>query len=1281
MSSPFLLIPRTTTAIIIHHTHSPRLYFSRFPKSIFPPPSHHTTTSTRIIKQFQQQRSLSTTQPSNQQNQQQQNHPPINTPTNNTLMLIPVALSACAGIAVLGYLYFDNPNNNTTTNKNKSNHHFNNDPAIIRRTLSGINADVDPSSSSPNQSQSSTNTTTTTTNQQRIRKLKTISDKSSASSAVTFIQSVGEKVTPSELRHRYEYRLQPSIPGGRRKHLQVIGKGAYGRVVSAISKESGRDVAMKVVSSSAMTAESLLKEVEVLRRVRGHDNIIHLLEVFECEDEWYLVTELCEGGDLLDRLISCGPYDELTAARVFVKTASALNHVHLSGYAHGDVKPENIAFVSKGNTRNDPNADDVRLIDFGSTKDLHTSLKTGEFSLTLSSSPTVKSAYFTSQNQPRMGTVAYWSPEQVKAGGAHLKPDERTDEHRRMVLKGDPRKCDAWALGVVLYVMLFGCHPFDLKGEGNELRIAQNILKGEVRFDVHGDRVVLSKEAVDIMSRLLDPNPETRMTINEVAQHPWIQQFILQSTTTNNTTLTNNKIIEQRRPSDTINHAEYQHKKLERLPTSWKRSGFMPNTTPCDSIVNTLPTQDIKTYERLKPFQSLDTTLSLVQAVLLTSVAMASEGITGSQALFKGAFDALDAHQRGYITMSDIEEFNLALKRGPKSGEAFSSTVIRATANALGIHSNNNNNNNATTAPNNNSSPQQQQQRISSPGELQALLKKNAQCVIREFNPGQVVFEQGAVPEGVYVLLEGQARVEWRPPTNKAPSTSITAKEYATIPSGSIIGETAIVQGRVQRSATVRIVEPSQVLFVPKDEFLQAMASSKALHDKIFMLTNEQQEKRVFQLVQRWNPSQYKRIQFNPGDVLFRQGDIADTLYLIQNGLVEVSISSSSKNQSNPHGISVRVGQRGQGDIVGVSAATGAGKRHTTATALTKCEVVAVSRTELEKIMQEMPILQFYIESQKRWRNENWQSVLSEVERGVSEPQLLPLLAESVEEDQGYSFEAYQRELMRAKQKFYKPGEYIFKRGERAGELFAIESGRADVLIRAAESGNVMAIAQLGPGDHIGEQSLLDGRAQYAFTVKAVSPVELRTIPEARFLALLGDRGSSSFARAIRLAMRQRRHRWVKNLLALAVDNPPTEEDAKSRGMSLEELRENWVQTIVLEPGDELFTKGEPIEKLFFVQRGEFTITKPDGTNVKTLTPGDTIGWEVFREGGSISEATATCTLAKTVVLALPKSTLEILLSKHRYVSSQLEKHASSPEVPGGSQSSNMKRRGSIGKN
>ena len=80
-----------------------------------------------------------------------------------------------------------------------------------------------------------------------------------------------------------------------------------------------------------------------------------LLEVLYCEEtySYYIVTSYCAGGELFDRLITNGPYSEYSAAKIIERIASALRHIHSTGFAHMDVKTENLLFAL-----NDPDIDD-----------------------------------------------------------------------------------------------------------------------------------------------------------------------------------------------------------------------------------------------------------------------------------------------------------------------------------------------------------------------------------------------------------------------------------------------------------------------------------------------------------------------------------------------------------------------------------------------------------------------------------------------------------------------------------------------------------------------------------------------------------------------------------------------------------------------------------------------------------------------------------------------------------------------------------------------------------
>ena len=93
-----------------------------------------------------------------------------------------------------------------------------------------------------------------------------------------------------------------------------------------------------------------------------HPHILKLYEYFEDETNYYVVTELCTGGEMFDRIIEKEFYTELEAAHAFKQIMLGINYCHKNGIVHRDLKPENFLYESK-----DPNAD-VKIIDFGLSK-------------------------------------------------------------------------------------------------------------------------------------------------------------------------------------------------------------------------------------------------------------------------------------------------------------------------------------------------------------------------------------------------------------------------------------------------------------------------------------------------------------------------------------------------------------------------------------------------------------------------------------------------------------------------------------------------------------------------------------------------------------------------------------------------------------------------------------------------------------------------------------------------------------------------------------------------
>lgn len=146
--------------------------------------------------------------------------------------------------------------------------------------------------------------------------------------------------------------------------FEVIGKGGFSTVCRAKHIDSNTERAIKIIVKSTVSESQtakLVDEIEALKAV-GHPNIIHIVEVIEDVSKLCIVTELCTGGELFEKILNSKNFDEKTAAFYMFQLLSGLIHIHKNGYIHRDLKPENILFVDSSEESL------LKIIDFGISK-------------------------------------------------------------------------------------------------------------------------------------------------------------------------------------------------------------------------------------------------------------------------------------------------------------------------------------------------------------------------------------------------------------------------------------------------------------------------------------------------------------------------------------------------------------------------------------------------------------------------------------------------------------------------------------------------------------------------------------------------------------------------------------------------------------------------------------------------------------------------------------------------------------------------------------------------
>ncbi|OIV91987.1 hypothetical protein TanjilG_06615 [Lupinus angustifolius] len=253
---------------------------------------------------------------------------------------------------------------------------------------------------------------------------------------------------------------------------RLLGCGAFAKVYYARNVKTGQSVAVKIINKKRLAGTGLAgnvkREITIMSKLH-HPHIVRLHEVLATKTKIFFVIELVRGGELFAK-ISKGRFSEELSRRYFHQLISAIGYCHSRGVFHRDLKPENLLLDENGN---------LKVSDFGLSA-VRDQIRPDGLLHTL------------------CGTPAYVAPEILAKKGY------------------DGAKVDVWSCGVVLFVLAAGYLPFN---DPQLMVMYKKIYKGDFRCPRW-----MSQELRRFLSKLLDTNPDTRITLDAMVRDPWFRK-------------------------------------------------------------------------------------------------------------------------------------------------------------------------------------------------------------------------------------------------------------------------------------------------------------------------------------------------------------------------------------------------------------------------------------------------------------------------------------------------------------------------------------------------------------------------------------------------------------------------------------------------------------------------------------------------------------------------------------------------------------------------------------
>jgi serine/threonine protein kinase len=259
---------------------------------------------------------------------------------------------------------------------------------------------------------------------------------------------------------------------------KILSKGTNTTIYIGRKIKNNENIVIKKLEITNKTTTLQMQEIVTETSIsnflknKKSDNIVKIIDIIENFDNTYIIMEYYEGGNLLDLMIN-KKIDNNNIKIYFNQILNAISFLNDNNIVHGDIKPENILLtIDKKN---------IKICDFCFAKKINNIDK----------------------NLLVRGSPLYMPPELL-------------NNNYNMF------QSDIWALGMILYEMIFGYHPLKKCKDINDLKI--EILELNKKIDNH-DINNIDKSCIELLKRMLDINVDNRITLNDIKNHDWIKLF------------------------------------------------------------------------------------------------------------------------------------------------------------------------------------------------------------------------------------------------------------------------------------------------------------------------------------------------------------------------------------------------------------------------------------------------------------------------------------------------------------------------------------------------------------------------------------------------------------------------------------------------------------------------------------------------------------------------------------------------------------------------------------